>query len=422
MTTMKKIFSMIALLLMTAVGAWAQEESLLTTVTPTGKSTYSQTPEEVVTVTLDNNYTYNSRYGWLWMDGSVTVAANEGYTITKCVFRQNAKDPITISAAPFAIHWEATMLKEDESSAMDGVTSIEVYGYETPTTTKYAVTLADGTDDAANWTIDPATAEEGQTVTIKYNGTKKVKSIKAVKKAAATPLDNTTTAWTAGAFAIPAGGLTYADAITVTGDVTLTLTDGETLTLNKGISIADGATLTVLGGGTMNVNGTSGSTASTVAGTGTLVLTSGTLNAKGGNGNSTPDAQDYKTGADGGVGINGAVTVAGGTLTATGGNGGNCGRWADGNKGGAGGAAISGDVTMTSGTLTATGGNGGDAGIDGDQNTGGAGGAAINGALTINGGTVTTTNGNNGGGGQNGGGNTVGAGGKAVSGTVTDNR
>ena len=62
---------------------------------------------------------------------------------------------------------------------------------------------------------------------------------------ASTPLDNTTTAWTAGTFAVPAGGLTYSDAITVSGDVTLVLTDGETLTLNKGISLAEGATLTI---------------------------------------------------------------------------------------------------------------------------------------------------------------------------------
>lgn len=48
----------------------------------------------------------------------------------------------------------------------------------------YNVTVKEGTEDAAKWSIDPATAEEGQTVTITYSGTKKVKSVKAVKKAA----------------------------------------------------------------------------------------------------------------------------------------------------------------------------------------------------------------------------------------------
>ena len=48
--------------------------------------------------------------------------------------------------------------------------------------TNYNVTLAEGTEDADNWTITPNPAEEGQTVTITYSGTKKVKSVKAVKK------------------------------------------------------------------------------------------------------------------------------------------------------------------------------------------------------------------------------------------------
>ena len=204
--------------------------------------------------------------------------------------------------------------------------------------------------------------------------------------AASTPLDNTTTAWTAGTFAVPADGLTYSDAITVSGDVTLVLTDGETLTLNKGISIADGATLTIEGNGTMNVNGTSNSPASTVAGTGTLVLTSGTLNVKGGNGGSVGgDHQMDVTANAGGVAINAAVTVNGGTLTATGGNGGsvtgdhliNC-------KGGAGGAAISGDLTVTGGTMTTTNGNNGSVADMNADCTAGAGGKAVAGTVTDN--------------------------------------
>ena len=204
--------------------------------------------------------------------------------------------------------------------------------------------------------------------------------------ATATPLDNTTTAWSAGTFAVPAGGLTYSDAITVSGDVTLTLTDGETLTLNKGISLASGATLTIEGNGTMNVNGTSGSTASTVAGTGTIILTSGTLTAKGGNGGSvTGDGIWEVTGNAGGVAINGAVTVNGGTLTATGGNGGSVsGNSIDHCKGGDGGAAISGDLTVNGGTMTTTNGtNGGVSGMT-DACTGGAGGKAVAGTVTDN--------------------------------------
>ena len=50
---------------------------------------------------------------------------------------------------------------------------------------KYKITLAEGTEDAKNWTV-PAEAPAGSPVTATYSGTKKVKSVKAVKKAAAT--------------------------------------------------------------------------------------------------------------------------------------------------------------------------------------------------------------------------------------------
>ena len=243
---------------------------------------------------------------------------------------------------------------------------------------------------------------KGKTVTLNITPKAgyRVKGVTVEKPAATTTtLDNTITAWRDGTYAVPAGGLTYSDAITVAGDVTLVLTDGETLTLNKGIGLAEGATLTVQGGGTMNVCGTNYSTASTVAGTGTLVLTSGTLTAKGGNGQSLSNPDPETKGNAGGVAINGAVIVNGGILTATGGDGGSinastlpsC-------NGGAGGAAISGAVTINSGTLAATGGNGGSITITnyGDDNRGGAGGAAIGGAVTINGGTLTATKGDNG--------------------------
>jgi len=51
--------------------------------------------------------------------------------------------------------------------------------------TTYSVTVKDGTVDADKWTATPNPATAGQTVTVKYTGTKKVKSVKVVKKAAA---------------------------------------------------------------------------------------------------------------------------------------------------------------------------------------------------------------------------------------------
>ena len=269
---------------------------------------------------------------------------------------------------------------------------------------EFDLTNAPEEDKAGKWSTDipEGGVVKGTPVKVTYTGTKKIIGVKAEKKAAepaSTPLDNTTTAWTAGTFAVPAGGLTYSDAITVSGDVTLVLTDGETLTLNKGISLAAGATLTVEGNGTMNVNGTNNSTASTVAGTGMLVLTSGTLNAKGGNGESFYTEDDYN-GRSGGTAINGSVTVSGGTLTAIGGNGGEAysGSEFENSYGGSGGTAITGSVTINSGTLTATGGNGGklDCAEDCTHYKAGNGGDAIGGSVTENGGTTTFANGSDG--------------------------
>ena len=122
----------LALLLTAVTGAWAQTETLLTTITPTGKGSYSETTAGVVTVTLSNVRRYNGDFGWLWGgSGSVTVEAKEGYTITRCVFKQNAKTPVTITTSPFAITFDdrGDCVQNDD---MDGVTSIEVYGPAAP--------------------------------------------------------------------------------------------------------------------------------------------------------------------------------------------------------------------------------------------------------------------------------------------------
>ena len=261
----------------------------------------------------------------------------------------------------------------------------------------HTVRMAAGTEEAANWTLASGDASvtgdqvlenvmSGSQVTATYNGTtKKVKSVKAVKYVVPpTPLDNTTTAWSAGTFAVPAGGLTYSDAITVSGDVTLVLTDGTTLTLNKGISLASGATLTIQGNGTMNVNGTNESTASTVAGTGTLVLTSGTLTATGGNGGSVRILEDDAHGGNGGVAINGSVIVSGGSLTARGGNGGSVGEASSDCSGGNGGVAISGTLTINGGSTSVNNGSNGSIGEDCDDCTAGTGGKAVAGTVTDN--------------------------------------
>ena len=65
---------------------------------------------------------------------------------------------------------------------------VNIMGYEgvyyTAAAPTYSITLAEGTEDAGNWNV-PAKAAEGATVTATYNGEKKVKSVKAVKKGGA---------------------------------------------------------------------------------------------------------------------------------------------------------------------------------------------------------------------------------------------
>ncbi|UKK59906.1 leucine-rich repeat domain-containing protein [Prevotella communis] len=54
-----------------------------------------------------------------------------------------------------------------------------------PANTKYTVTLAEGTKDAGNWSIEPKEGlSEGDQVTVKYNGRLKVKGVKATSDAA----------------------------------------------------------------------------------------------------------------------------------------------------------------------------------------------------------------------------------------------
>ena len=139
----------LALLLTAVGGAWAQTETLLTTITPSGKDTYSETPAGVVTVTPSNMRRYNVDYGWLWsVSGSVTVEAKEGYTITKCVFKQNAKTPVTITTSPFAITFNERGHCE-QNDDMDGVTSIEVYGPAAPAEPAIDVTINDTKTEAS---------------------------------------------------------------------------------------------------------------------------------------------------------------------------------------------------------------------------------------------------------------------------------
>ena len=149
----------LALLITAATGAWAQTETLLTTITPTDKDSYSETTPGVVTVTHDNN-SFKDEYGWVWKSqpGSLTVVAKDGYTITRCVFSQPYdKAPVTVSTAPFKVNiiynaeYETYICEgsDPEDGIMDGVASIEVYGYAPAAASGPEVTLSDDKSEAS---------------------------------------------------------------------------------------------------------------------------------------------------------------------------------------------------------------------------------------------------------------------------------
>ena len=174
----KRILSMLVLLAAVATGAMAQTETLLTTITGAGSNTnpatsanVSYSTEGIATLTFskptsDGQVAYNVSPAWGWWGYAITL--------TETVF--DDKTPKV----------NGTILADNSK----GITKIEVYGYAAPA--GYSVALKDGTEDASNWqgkagsgeyqSLPLTSLEAGTAVSVKYNGTKKVKSVKAKKK------------------------------------------------------------------------------------------------------------------------------------------------------------------------------------------------------------------------------------------------
>ena len=141
----KKFLSLLVLLAAVATGAEAQTETLLTTITATGVEQASYSTANVATVsfsyTAEGASAYLANWGWWGYGWSATVNAAEGYTITKCVFYDDANRTATDSVAPFVV--ETT--EEDKTPKVNGtpieeytskgIKKIDVYGYETPAAT-----------------------------------------------------------------------------------------------------------------------------------------------------------------------------------------------------------------------------------------------------------------------------------------------
>ena len=179
-----KVFSILALMLMAATGAMAQTESLLTTITATAKEQASYSTANVATVSFSyisgGSSAYLANWGWWGYGWIATVNAAEGYTITKCVFYDDANRTATDSSSPFVV--ETT--EEDKTPRINGtpidggnqwskgLKKIEVYGYVTVDVTanegatgEYWATYYNGTE---SYTADANTTVYQAAV----NGTK----------------------------------------------------------------------------------------------------------------------------------------------------------------------------------------------------------------------------------------------------------
>ena len=188
----KRLLGFVVALLMTiellpgmSLTAYADTtEGLLTTITATGKEQADYSVENIATFSF--SYTANgssaywnngkTNWGWWGYGWKVTVTPVDGYTITKCVFYDDANRTATDSSAPFVV--ETT--EEDKTPQVNGtpilayqskgITKIEVYGYANPTTITSSVTLNTngGTINSGNIT----TYEEGTGATLPTDVTK----------------------------------------------------------------------------------------------------------------------------------------------------------------------------------------------------------------------------------------------------------
>ena len=178
----QKVFSIFALLLLAATGAWAQSETLLTTIENNGNISV----EGIATVEFSGDVENDGDdWGWYRYESSevtMTVTAVEGYTITRVKFYNNSGSAFD-EKAPFEailgydeVHLYTKV--NDISLGEYGVTKIEVYGYQTPVS--YSATWDAADAEKGKWTVSPTTLDVGETVTATYSGSKHVKSVKYV--------------------------------------------------------------------------------------------------------------------------------------------------------------------------------------------------------------------------------------------------
>ncbi len=277
----KRFLSMLVLLAAVATGAWAEESETINTAT-SGKTVYTGTHFKI-TASLGSD----SDGIILWNEstsGTATIEALNGENITKIEMHMTYGGQVATNTTTTAGKLVATNSSGNANdisvtdinatsvtigTSYNGVTWINInkfviYYGAAPTT--YSVTLAEGTEEADKWTVKVGEGEAqafpiegldgGETVIATYSGDRKVKSVKAVKKAASNaylkwdadqkklvatemPAEVTTVAsadadvtWEAGTYVVE-GEVNISGTITLSGDVNLIIKDDATLTAQR---------------------------------------------------------------------------------------------------------------------------------------------------------------------------------------------
>ena len=237
--------------------------------------------------------------------------------------------------------------------------TIKVKAPAAAASTGYTVSLKDGVKDADKWTVKVGEGEAqelpleglegGEKITATYSGTRKVKSVKAVKKEAGKTVDLSTltadyeaqdgdvlTGVTSSfKVTIAAGATVTLDGVTISrssycikclGDATIILKDGSTNTLTgtgdeyPALSIGDANTTLTIQGSTGVLNVTSGPYCAGIGGgysntnrtCGNIRIEGGVITAQGG-------SYGSGIGSDSGPATCGDIIITGGTITAKGG-------------------------------------------------------------------------------------------------------
>ena len=250
---------LLLVLLVAATGAWATDYTTLAVgdVIKVG-DTFSPTADGAF-----NDFGFSSDKTYTLMradidDGcNVTEKTDGAYYVFKSVSIMN---PYMHFEKTFAVTAISDGLVVTKIEDVKGMQSYTLAVHEPTAASGYSITLDEGTGnkDSQNWEITPKSSElsGNEAVTVKYNGSREVKSVTVVKKAekavdntylawdgtqkklVATPMPESfttvksdNTEWSAGTYVVE-GQVNITSMIELKGDVDLIIKDGAKLTVN----------------------------------------------------------------------------------------------------------------------------------------------------------------------------------------------